>query len=191
MERFVRQIQNIAPDATGDPVMMVEGGSVVAHAFLQASLLAFGFVTLLLLLSLGSLNDCLGVLAPLLLAALLTAASMQISGLTLNLANIIVLPLLAGLGVSYGIYLALGQRDAGLIGLFRSATPRAVLFSALTTLCSFGSMAISGDTAMMMLGKTLTIALLAVLICVLIVQPALISLIQNRHEPQRAQSSAE
>lgn len=179
MERFVRQIQTLAPDAAGDPVMMVEGGAVVAHAFMQASLLAFGFVSILLMLSLGSFRDCLGVLMPLLLAALLTAAIMQISGLTLNLANIIVLPLLAGLGVSYGIYLALGQRDGGLSGLFQSATPRAVLFSALTTLCSFGSMAISGDTAMMMLGKTLTIALLCVLLCVLIVQPALLSLIRH------------
>ena len=185
MQRFVRQIQMLAPDAAGDPVMMVEGGAVVAHAFRQASLLAFGFVSMLLMLSLGGLRDSLGVLIPLLLAALLTAAAMQIGGLTLNLANIIVLPLLAGLGVSYGIYLALGQREAGLNGLFRSATPRAVLFSALTTLCSFGSMAISGDAAMMMLGKTLTIALLAVLLCVLIVQPALICLISHKPETQR------
>jgi hypothetical protein len=37
-------------------------------------------------------------------------------------------------------------------------------------------MAVSGDTAMMMLGKTLAIALGCVLICVLIVQPALFSL---------------
>lgn len=176
MQRFVRQIQAIAPAATGDPVMMVEGGATVAHAFLEASLLAFTFVTVLLLASLGSLRDCIGVLLPLLLAALFTAAIMGVDGMSLNLANIIVLPLLAGLGVSYGIYLALGQREVGLRGLFASATPRAVLFSGLTTLCSFGSMAVSGDTAMMMLGKTLAIALGCVLLCVLVVQPALFSL---------------
>jgi len=154
MSRFVRQIQMLAPDAVGDPVMMVEGGAVVARSFLQASLLAFGFVALLLVVSLGSLRDCMGVLLPLFLAALLTSTLMNVSGISL----------------------ALGQRQAGLNGLFQSATPRAVLFSALTTLCSFGSMAISGDTAMMMLGKTLTIALICVLFCVLIVQPALFSL---------------
>lgn len=182
MRRFVRQIQALAPHATGDPVMMVEGGATVAHAFLQASLLAFAFVTILLLASLGSLRDCIGVLLPLLLAALFTAAIMGVDGMSLNLANIIVLPLLAGLGVSYGIYLALGQREGGLRGLFASATPRAVLFSGLTTLCSFGSMAVSGDTAMMMLGKTLAIALGCVLVCVLIVQPALFSLWQGKRQ---------
>jgi len=173
MQRFVRQIQALAPQATGDPVMMVEGGATVAHAFGQASLLAFAFVAVLLIVSLGSLRDCFEVLLPLLLAALFTAAIMGVDGMSLNLANIIVLPLLAGLGVSYGIYLALGQREAGLRGLFASATPRAVLFSGLTTLCSFGSMAVSGDTAMMMLGKTLAIALGCMLFSVLIVQPAI------------------
>ncbi len=182
MDRFVRQIQALAPDAVGDPVMMVEGGAAVARAFLQASLLAFGFVTLLLIASLGSFRDCMGVLLPLLLAALLTSATMEFIGMTLNLANIIVLPLLAGLGVSYGIYLALGQREAGIRGLFRSATPRAVLFSALTTLCSFGSLAVSGNTAMMMLGETLAIALVCVLLCVLVVQPALLSLWPGKGE---------
>lgn len=182
MDRFVRQIQALAPDAVGDPVMMVEGGAAVARAFLQASLLAFGFVTLLLIASLGSFRDCMGVLLPLLLAALLTSATMEFIGMTLNLANIIVLPLLAGLGVSYGIYLALGQREAGIRGLFGSATPRAVLFSALTTLCSFGSLAVSGNTAMMMLGETLAIALVCVLLCVLVVQPALLSLWPGKGE---------
>jgi len=145
MDRFVRQIQALAPDAVGDPVMMVEGGAAVARAFRQASLLAFGFVTLLLIASLGSFRDCIAVL-----------------------------------GVSYGIYLALGQREAGMHGLFRSATPHAVLFSALTTLCSFGSMAVSGNMAMMLLGETLAIALVCVLICVLVVQPALLSLWQGK-----------
>lgn len=186
MERFVRQIQAIAPSAVGDPVMMVEGGAAVAHAFLQASLLALGFVTILLIASLGSIRDCVGVLLPLLLAALVTSASMDAINMSLNLANIIVLPLLAGLGVSYGIYLALGQREAGIHELFQSATPHAVLFSALTTLCSFGSMAVSGDAAMMMLGKTLAIALICVLISVLIVQPALLSLWPGKKRPTAA-----
>jgi len=175
MERFVHQVQRLAPHASGDPVMMVAGGYAVATAFRQASAITFVFVALLLAFSLKSLRYCVGVLIPLLLATLLTAAAMDISGITLNLANVIVAPLLAGLGVSYGIYMALRQRREGMDGLFASATPQAILFSALTTLCSFGSMAISGDTAMHSLGITLTIALSVTLVCVLVVQPALLS----------------
>jgi len=176
MERFVRQVQRLAPQASGDPVMMVAGGHAVALAFRQASVIAFVFVAILLAFSLKSVWYCIGVLVPLLLATLLTAATMKIFGISLNLANVIVAPLLAGLGVSYGIYMALRQRMEGVGGLFASATPQAILFSALTTLCSFGSMAISGDTAMTSLGVTLTIALSMVLVCVLIIQPALLSL---------------
>jgi len=176
MERFVRQVQRLAPQASGDPVMMVAGGHAVALAFRQASAIAFVIVAILLAFSLKSIRYCIGVLVPLLLATLLTAAIMEIFSISLNLANVIVAPLLAGLGVSYGIYMALRQRMEGMDGLFASATPQAILFSALTTLCSFGSMAISGDTAMTSLGVTLTIALSVVLVCVLIIQPALLSL---------------
>jgi len=189
MERFVRQTRLIAPNAGGDPVMMVAGGHAVALAFRQASMLAFVFVAILLAFSLRSARYCTGVLAPLLLAVLLTAAVMELLGIPLNLANVIVAPLLAGLGVSYGIYLALRQRMEGIHGLFASATPRAVLFSALTTLCSFGSLAISGDTAMACLGITLTIALAAVLVCVLIVQPALLSFIPSRQHRMRGEQA--
>ncbi len=186
MERFVRQIQRLAPRASGDPVMMVAGGHAVALAFRQASTIAFVFVAILLVFSLRSLRYCIGVLAPLLLATLLTAAAMDLLGMSLNLANVIVAPLLAGLGVSYGIYMAIRQRMEGIGGLFASATPQAVLFSALTTLCSFGSLAISGDKAMTSLGVTLTIALSVVLVCVLVVQPALLSLSSLSHTGRRA-----
>ena len=187
MKRFVHQVQRLAPRASGDPVMMVAGGHAVAMAFRQASTIALVLVAILLAISLKSLRYCIGVLIPLLLATLLTAAAMDISGITLNLANVIVAPLLAGLGVSYGIYMALRQRREGMHGLFVSATPQAILFSALTTLCSFGSMAISGDTAMHSLGITLTIALSAVLVCVIVVQPALLFLFKPNRNPTLAQ----
>ncbi len=189
MEHFVQQIQRLAPRASGDPVMMVAGGHAVAAAFRQASTIAFVCVAILLALSLRSIRYCIGVLAPLLLATLLTAAMMNLFGMSLNLANVIVVPLLAGLGVSYGIYMALRQRMEGVDGLFASATPKAVLFSALTTLCSFGSLAISGDKAMTSLGMTLTIALSIVLVCVLVVQPALLSLNGLNNKSRQAQEA--
>jgi len=174
--RFVQQVRAVAPRATGDPVMMVDGGHTVAMAFVEASTIALLLVVLLLTVSLGSIRESLTVLVPLSLAALLMAGSMSMLGQSLNLANVIVLPLLAGLGVSYGIYLVLLQRTLGIEGLFASVTPRAIMFSALTTMCSFGSLAISGDTAMASLGKSLAIALAWVLASNLIVQPALLSL---------------
>ena len=83
-------------------------------------------------------------LAPLLLAALLTLAVTVVIGMRLNYANIIALPLLLGIGVAFDIYFVMNWR-AGQTRHLQSSTARAVLFSALTTMSAFGSLALSND----------------------------------------------
>ena len=112
------------------------------------------------------------VLAPLLLAGLLTAATSVLLDLPLNYANIITLPLLLGIGVAFDIYFVMRWR-AGLDGPLQSSTARAVLFSALTTTTAFGSLALSAHPGTAEMGRLLTIALGYTLLCTLFVLPAL------------------
>ncbi|HET7633681.1 MAG TPA: MMPL family transporter, partial [Burkholderiales bacterium] len=175
MRRFVDAVRTVAPNATGAPVMLVEGGRAVVDAFIEASLISLGLIALLLLISLQSIVDMFMVLIPLGFAALLTVAAMELSGLSFNLANIIVLPLLIGLGVAFGIYLVVRWRNGvDITQLLRTSTPGAVLYSALTTMSSFGSLAVAGDPGMAVLGKTLLLALTAVLVAILILLPVLL-----------------
>ncbi|MEL5848627.1 MAG: MMPL family transporter, partial [Candidatus Igneacidithiobacillus chanchocoensis] len=89
----------------------------------------------------------------------------------------IVLPLLIGLGVAFGIYIVLRWRSGvDVAHLLQTSTPMAVFFSGLTTLSAFGSMALSVDPGMASLGDALSIALAIVLLCILIVLPALLLL---------------
>ena len=55
-------------------------------------------------------RDVALVIAPLLLAALLTLAMMVVLGKPLNYANIIALPLLFGIGVAFDIYFVMNWR---------------------------------------------------------------------------------
>jgi predicted RND superfamily exporter protein len=64
--------------------------------------------------------------------------------------------------------------------LFRSSTPRAVLFSALTIVVSFGSLAFSEHRGMSGMGLLLTIALSFALLCALVVLPAVMSAIEDK-----------
>jgi len=64
--------------------------------------------------------------------------------------------------------------------LFRSSTPRAVLFSALTTVASFGSLAFSENRGMSAMGLLLTLALSFALLSTLVVLPAIMSAIESR-----------
>ncbi len=180
LARFVHHVRRVAPGAVGAPVMLVAGGKVVLDAFVEAVVIAVLAIALLLLGVLRSFRDMLLALSPLALAGVLTVGTMTLFGITLNLANIIVLPLLLGLGVAYGIYFVLRWRAGqDMMGVLTSSTPRAILFSGLTTGCSFGSLAIASDPAVSMLGRTLTIALGWVIVCTLVVLPALLASLRH------------
>jgi predicted RND superfamily exporter protein len=117
------------------------------------------------------------VFAPLALAAVLTVAASVLFELPFNFANVIVLPLLFGLGVASGIHLVTRERDAAAgQDVMRTSTPRAVVFSALTTIGSFGSIALSSHPGTSSMGILLTIAIALTLACTLIVLPALMAI---------------
>jgi predicted exporter len=81
--------------------------------------------------------------------------------------------LLLGIGVAFDIYFVMNWR-AGQTNHLQSGTARAVLFSALTTMAAFGSLALSPDPGTAEMGMLLSISLSCTLFCALIVLPALL-----------------
>lgn len=173
LERFVAAIRTIAPDATGTPVTIQEAGRLISSAFVQAGMIAFAAVSVLLAVVLRRARDIVLVLAPLLLAGLLTLVATAVIGMPLNYANIIALPLLLGIGVAFNIYFVTAWR-AGQTNHLQSSMARAVLFSALTTMAAFGSLALSHDPGTSQMGQLLSISLGCTLLCTLLVLPALL-----------------
>ena len=177
-DAFVTAVQAIAPGVIGMPIIIVESGQAVIEAFMTATAIAFAGIFVLLLVRLRSVGDCLLVLAPLVLAGLLTGAVTVVIGLPFNFANIIVLPLLLGLGVDSGIHIVTRARETS--GGESDATQRAVLLSALTTIASFGALALSNHLGTASMGRLLTIAIILGLLATLIVLPALLKLTEGR-----------
>jgi hopanoid biosynthesis associated RND transporter like protein HpnN len=176
MRSFVDVVRTVAPNATGTPVLLVEAARAVIGSFVEAGTIALVLVLALLFLLLRNLRDALFVLIPLLLAIELTVATATLIGLSFNFANIIVFPLLFGLGVASGIHLVCRRRTGGTpLRSLETSTPRAVVFSALTTIGSFGSLAVSSHRGMASMGEFLTIAIAFTLICTLLVLPALMA----------------
>jgi uncharacterized protein len=191
LREFAAAVLDEVPTATGTPIVITEAGAAVITAFGEASLLAVVLITAVLALVLRSLRDVLAVLSPLALAVLLTGASAVVLDLQLNFANVIVLPLLLGLGVSGAIHVVMRRRSqVSEAALFASSTPRAVLFSALTTIASFGSLAVSPHRGMASMGQLLTIAILWSLVCTLLVLPALLSVLEARTRRRAAAAPA-
>jgi hopanoid biosynthesis associated RND transporter like protein HpnN len=176
LRRFVSDVTAVFPNAAGAPIQLVASADAVVQSFYKASIIALVLISVLLLWVLRSVVDAAYVLAPLGLAGTLTFAVTALTGPAINFANIIVLPLLLGLGVSSGIYLVTRAREEPGRMLLQTITPRAVVFSALTTLASFGSLIVSGHVGMASMGWLLLIAISLSLVCTMVVLPALLVL---------------
>ncbi|MDD5580374.1 MAG: MMPL family transporter [Methylobacter sp.] len=161
---FTHAVREVAPDATGTPISIQESAHTVTQAFIYAGIYALLTIALLSFAVLRSARDVVILMAPLILAGILTMATIVLIGLPLNFANIIAIPLLLSLGVSYAIYFVSYAR-AGQKNPMQSSMARAVLFSAATALVAFGSLAISSHPGTSSMGKLLTIALSYSLAC--------------------------
>jgi uncharacterized protein len=176
LRRFVEAVQAVAPEATDEPVLSLRAGDAVVAAFTQAFALALALITLILFVLFREVRPVLLIIAPLLLAALATAAVMALAGIPFNFANVIALPLLLGIGVDSGIHMVTrARRDPALRQRpLASSTARAVLFSGLTTVCSFGNLLWSSHPGTASMGLVLSIGTALTLVAMLVVLPALV-----------------
>jgi len=176
LRRFVTAVRDVAPNATGTPVIITEAADVVVASFVKATAIAAVLVVFILFAVLRNVAQTLLVLLSLVLAAAFTSLTVVTLGLSLNFANLIALPLLFGLGVSSAIHVVLRWREEGRDrGPVPASTSRGVLYSALTTIASFGSLMISGHRGMVSMGYLLTIAIGYTLITTLLVLPSMVA----------------
>ena len=173
LHALVAQVRTVAPEASGTAVGIVESAAAIVGAFREAAILALLAIAAILALALRRPLDVALVLAPLLLSALLTVVVIAASGLSLNFANVIALPLLFGVGVSFNVYFVMNWR-AGAERFLRTATARAILFSALTTGTAFGSLALSGHPGTSSMGVLLLVSLGCTLVATLFFLPTLL-----------------
>ena len=174
LKQFVQQVTSVAPNAGGSAVTIAATADTIVGAFREAAIYAVIAIALILFALLRRVLDVSLVMAPLLMSALLTLLIVVLLPLPLNFANIIALPLLLGVGVSFNIYFVMNWR-AGQTRPLGSATARAILFSALTTATAFGSLALSGHPGTASMGKLLLISLGCTLLASLVFIPALLA----------------
>ena len=185
LAEFVMRVQAIAPDATGPAPTIIATSETITHAFRFSMVAALVVITMILVIELHRLLDVALVLAPLLLSSLMTITALVLLRMPLNYANIIVLPLVLGVGVSFNIYFVMNWR-AGQRAVLASATARAVLFSALTTGSAFGSLALSRHPGTASMGWLLLTTLCFTLAASFVFLPALLTVASARKASGRS-----
>ena len=182
LKRFVSAVHMIAPDASSAPVTIIESGKAVISAFRNALIFALTLIVIFLFLILKMRREIVLILTPLLLAMLFTISTTVLIKIPFNFANVIVLPLLLGIGIDYGIHLIYRYRSSSLANdeLLQTSTARAVFFSALTTILSFSSLLFSYHKGTASIGVLLSICNGFMILCMLIILPAILKLFSGR-----------
>jgi len=140
---------------------------------MKAGILALVLVCPLLFAVLRSVREIAFTMAPVVRSGFLTLGSCVLIGQTLNFTNIIGIPLLFGVGVSFHIYFVMAWQR-GRCDLLQTSLARAVLLSALATGSAFGALCFSHHLGTASMGLILMISLIWTQDCALIFEPALL-----------------
>ncbi len=175
LQKFITDVQAIAPETTDLPVMYWESMKEVVAAFQQAIIIALITIALLLYGIRRNVTDTLLVMTPLVLAGLFTMASTVLTNTPINFANIIALPLLLGLGVDNGIHMVekLHHSLSEAQNIYQSSTARAMFYGALTTASSFAGLAFSPHQGIASMGLIITMGIFWIMTCTFIILPAI------------------
>ena len=177
LRAFVKEVTAVAPDAGGSAVTVIASANTIIGAFREAAALALIAIAAILFAFLRRPWHVLLIMAPLVLSSILTVLFIVLLPLPLNFANIIALPLLQGVGVSFNLYFVMNWR-LGERSFLAAPTARAILFSALTTGTAFGSLAFSHHPGTASMGLLLLISLACTLVATFVFEPALLYLIR-------------
>ncbi|MFM8655235.1 MAG: MMPL family transporter, partial [Verrucomicrobiota bacterium] len=126
-EEFVGEIQTVAPEATGTPVMNLEYIDLLKESYVQAAFYAAGVVVVLIFLLFRRIKDVILTLLPLGIGILWMFGLLGFFKIQLNPANIVTLPMILGIGVAFGDYVVARYREEGKVRIFESSTGKAVI----------------------------------------------------------------
>ena len=155
-ETFVNEIRTVDKEVTGNPLQVYEASRHMKRSYQQAAVYALVTIVLMLWLDFGSVRYVLLALLPLGLGVLQMFGLMGFLNIPLNSANMIVLPLIIGLGAENGIHIVNDfRRRTGHYHRMSTATTTAVILNSLTTMVGFAALMVASHQGLWSLGRVL------------------------------------
>ncbi|MHC5053097.1 MAG: MMPL family transporter [Planctomycetota bacterium] len=153
---------------------------IVREDFSWLTGLVFAGVALSLLWSFRSLRWSVAALGPVFASFALMLATLLVIGHRLNFMNVLVFPILVGIGIDYGIHVVHRFRDGAPVRAIITETGRAFVLTTLTTMAGFGSLVISRYKGLSSFGFVTILGMLFVLLTSLVALPAMLAIVERR-----------
>ncbi len=180
LPRFIADLRDVDPHATGVVAQIHDSGELIRTSYQSAGVAALVVVFVLVWIGMRDLRDALLCLAPVAVGFALTFGLMWLVGMQVNPANIIVLPLMFGIGVDSGVHMLHRYRQepaASPPGLTHG-TGKGITVTSFTTMIGFAAMMLARHRGIQSLGFVLTVGLALTLLACWTVVPACLRLRQ-------------
>jgi len=193
-QAFVAEIQSIEPSATGAPVQMYFYTELLKQSYLEAAGWALAAIVLLVGFHFRRLDSIFLALIPVVLGTLWVVGLMGWLGVSFNPANIMMLPLVIGIGITNGIHILNRFAEEQNPSILAKSTGKAVFVSGLTTVAGFSSLVFAEHQGIRSLGFVMAFGTTTCLVAGLTVLPAILTLLlrhkSRKQPPARAEALA-
>ncbi len=186
LQAFVSDLERVDPRVTGHPVQTFYASRQMQRSYIHAAIYAAFAVMIILMLDFKSVRYTGLALVPLTLGCTQTLGLMGLLDIPLNAANMIVLPLLIGIGIDNGVHVIHDFLRRGGTYTLGSATATAIALTSATTMVGFGSMMVAHHQGLRSLGQVLTLGVFCCLVMSLIFLPAVLTVLDGRLPQRRA-----
>ena len=184
VRRFNQAVSNLTPHPTGFLVTSHAHMDMIVSGFYRASLLAAILVIIILCFTFGRLDDVLLALLPLASGWIWMLGTMSFFDIPFNVATIVALPLILGIGIDSGVHVVHRTREssnqrngpASLPDLLKG-TGGAIFVSGLTTMAGFAGLMVSDYGAMWSLGITMVVGVGCCLVASIVFLPTVLILL--------------
>ena len=175
---FVNAVSDVSPTALGPPVQIYESSRVIVRSYILAACYALATMIVVLMIDFRSLPDTLCSMLPAVLGFIGAFGIMGATGMTLNFANLIILPLVFGIAMDVSVNCVHRWRaeprgkPAGLSG----GTGRGITLAMLTTMIGFAALLVADHRGIRSLGIVMLLGMGTALIACYTALPAVLRL---------------
>jgi hypothetical protein len=189
-EKFVSELRTVDPNVTGTPVQLYEYETLLKNSYVQAAWYSLAAIAIMVFVHFRSLSAVVLSLLPVGIGTLWLAGLMGWFGIPVNLANIMTLPLVIGIGVTNGVHILNRFAEERTPNILARSTGKAVLVSGLTAIAGFGSLILAQHRGIHSLGCVMATGIATCMVAGLTFLPALLNLLGRWH-PLIKQPSAD
>ena len=148
------------------------------EGYVNGGIYAMAAIVIFVFMTFKNFKTTLFIFLPVIVGSLWTIGIMDLTGVRFNLANLVILPLILGIGVVNGIHIIHRYREEPdkSVPVLAKSTGQAVILSSLTTMIGFGSMMVADHQGIFSLGLVLTIGVGSCLVASVTIVPAILKL---------------